>query len=76
MQPPTSGFWGPPAASVDWCEANYAHSHYVCELFNTVSSLMMVLVGLVAAYWHRNVLSPMVTLTTSPNATSFMGMVA
>lgn len=56
MQPPTLGFWGAPTSSVDWCEANYAHSQYICELFNTVSSLMMVAVGLLGAYWHRHVL--------------------
>lgn len=56
MQPPTLGFWGPPTASVDWCEANYAHSQYVCEWFNTLSSSMMVVVGLLGAYWHRRTL--------------------
>src|SRR5437870_13701712 len=39
------GFWGAPTASVDWCEQNYAHLPWVCEAFNTVSSLAMVLAG-------------------------------
>lgn len=39
-------FWGPPSSSVDWCEPNYVHSRYVAELFNTLSSLPMLLVGL------------------------------
>jgi len=50
------GFWGPPTATIDWCEANYAHSSYVCEWFNTVSSLAMVLVGVMGIVLHRRVL--------------------
>jgi dihydroceramidase len=50
------GFWGVPTSSVDWCEANYQHTRYVCELFNTVSSLAMVAVGLGGLWLHRRVL--------------------
>jgi dihydroceramidase len=39
------GFWGPPTASIDWCEQNYALLPWVCEAFNTFSSLAMVLAG-------------------------------
>jgi len=39
------GFWGVPTASIDWCEQNYALLPWVCEAFNTVSSLAMVLAG-------------------------------
>jgi len=39
------GFWGAPTASVDWCERNYALLPWVCEAFNTFSSLAMVLAG-------------------------------
>ena len=53
---PTTGFWGTPTSSVDWCEANYAHTPYVCELFNTVSSLAMVVVGLAGTLCHRRLL--------------------
>lgn len=38
-------FWGLPTSNVDWCEANYVHSRYVAELFNTLSSVPMVLVA-------------------------------
>jgi dihydroceramidase len=51
-----SPFWGSPTASVDWCEANYRFSPYVCELFNTVSSLAMVLGGIVGWTLHRRAL--------------------
>lgn len=46
------GFWGPPTATVDWCEQNYAHTHYVCELFNTLSSLAMLTAGLTGLFLH------------------------
>ena len=51
-----SPFWGPPTASVDWCETNYRFSPYVCELFNTVSSFAMVLGGVAGWACHRRVL--------------------
>lgn len=50
------GYWGVPTSTVDWCEANYEHSAYVCELFNTVSSAAMVAAGLLGIWWHRRVL--------------------
>lgn len=50
------GFWGPPTATIDWCEANYAHSHYVCEWFNTLSSFAMVGVGIAGMLWHWRLL--------------------
>ena len=33
----SSGVWGPPTSSVDWCETNYDWSQYVAEMFNTLS---------------------------------------
>jgi len=56
LQPLEPGFWGSPTASVDWCEQNYAHSSYVCEMFNSVSSVAMLFVGLLGALWHRRTL--------------------
>ena len=50
------GFWGTPTATVDWCESNYAHLSFVCEFFNSLSSLAMVLVGVVGLLLHRRVL--------------------
>jgi dihydroceramidase len=52
------GFWGPPTATVDWCEANYEHSFYVCEMFNAASSLAMVLAGIFGIGLHRRALEP------------------
>src|SRR5579871_6918927 len=48
----TAGFWGPVTSSVDWCEANYAVTPYVAELWNTLSSLAMVAAG-AAGLLHR-----------------------
>lgn len=41
---------------MDWCEANYVHSRYVCESFNTISSVAMVLVGVAGALLYLPVL--------------------
>jgi dihydroceramidase len=51
-----SGFWGPPTASVDWCEANYAVNHYVAEWWNALSSLPLVALGVFGLWLHRTVL--------------------
>jgi len=51
-----AGFWGAPTSTVDWCEANYAQSQYICEFFNTVSSLSMLLAGLLGLWLHRRLL--------------------
>ena len=48
-----TGFWDPVTASMDWCELNYAHSYYVAELFNSVSSLVVVAAGLLGVLLHR-----------------------
>lgn len=47
------GVWGIPTASIDWCEQNYVVTPWVAELWNTVSSLAMVLAGLVGLCSRR-----------------------
>jgi len=54
--PANTGYWGATTATVDWCESNYAHLDYVCELFNSASSLAMVLAGVLGIALHRRVL--------------------
>ncbi len=52
----TPGYWGAPTATVDWCESNYAHSSYVCEWFNTLSSLALIVCGVAGVWLHRRLL--------------------
>ena len=44
------GYWGPVASSIDWCEHNYVVTFYVAEWFNTVSNLIMLVLGLWGAF--------------------------
>jgi dihydroceramidase len=48
-------FWGTPTSTVDWCEVNYAVTPYVCEFFNSLSSLAMVAAGTLGIFFHRRV---------------------
>jgi dihydroceramidase len=50
-----AGFWGMPTSTVDWCEANYAVTPFICEFFNTISSLAMIVAGGLGAFVHRRV---------------------
>ncbi len=50
------GYWGAVTSTVDWCERNYAFTPYVAELFNTTSSLAMVMAGVLGMWLHRGVL--------------------
>eukprot|EP00698_Gefionella_okellyi_P003947 TRINITY_DN13656_c0_g1_i1.p1 TRINITY_DN13656_c0_g1~~TRINITY_DN13656_c0_g1_i1.p1 ORF type:complete len:332 (-),score=42.83 TRINITY_DN13656_c0_g1_i1:181-1122(-) len=43
-----TGYWGPVTATFDWCETNYAVSHFVAEFFNTISNLVGVFSGVMA----------------------------
>lgn len=49
-------FWGTPTSSVNWCEADYGHSRYICEWFNTISSVAMIAAGAIGWSLHRRVL--------------------
>jgi len=43
-------FWGPPTASLDWCEPNYAYTIYIAELWNTLSSLWLTVLAVFGMY--------------------------
>eukprot|EP01125_Pyxidicula_operculata_P017106 TRINITY_DN5956_c0_g1_i3.p1 TRINITY_DN5956_c0_g1~~TRINITY_DN5956_c0_g1_i3.p1 ORF type:complete len:244 (-),score=1.98 TRINITY_DN5956_c0_g1_i3:151-882(-) len=45
-----NGYWGPRTSSVDWCEHNYIHTGLVAETWNTLSSLVLCLLGVVGIY--------------------------
>ena len=49
----TDGYHGPIDATMDWCESNYVVTPYVAEFFNTVSSLPMIVLGLVGVALER-----------------------
>jgi len=41
------GYWDwTSTASIDFCEPNYIHTPYIAELFNTLSSLFIVYIGI------------------------------
>jgi len=46
----TVAFWGPPTASVDWCEKNYEVCHFIAEFWNTITSSFISVLGLVGLY--------------------------
>ncbi len=50
---PDNGFWTPwgPASTVDWCEPNYVVTVWVAEWWNSLSSLPIALLGVVAVVW-------------------------
>eukprot|EP00049_Salpingoeca_infusionum_P018598 m.357949 g.357949 ORF g.357949 m.357949 type:complete len:261 (-) comp17993_c0_seq1:1068-1850(-) len=48
------GVWGPPTASADWCEINYAMTKYIAEFYNAMSSLIFVALGLIGLYHWRS----------------------
>jgi len=47
-------FWGFPDANVNWCEEDYVVTRYIAEFWNTVTSLIIVLVGLHGVYVYRH----------------------
>jgi dihydroceramidase len=70
------GWWGVPTSSIDWCEQNYRFTPYVAELANTVSSLVIVAVGLFGAYVHRQRLEARFLLAFAALACVGLGSVA
>eukprot|EP00039_Didymoeca_costata_P019324 m.337072 g.337072 ORF g.337072 m.337072 type:complete len:256 (-) comp18039_c0_seq1:1390-2157(-) len=41
------GYWGNVTSTIDWCETNYEHSVYIAEYWNSYSSLVLFLAGLI-----------------------------
>ena len=51
IDPNPPGVWGPPTATIDWCEENYATTVYVAEWWNTISNLGIVFSGCWGVRW-------------------------
>ena len=50
-------FWGEITSTIDWCEINYRISVYICEFFNTLSSLCIILVAIGSYVLHRRIMT-------------------
>lgn len=50
-------FWGDITSSVDWCEENYAHSPYIAETYNSLSSLVLCFCGIYGIIVHYKYLN-------------------
>ncbi|GAO46657.1 putative alkaline dihydroceramidase Ydc1 [Saitoella complicata NRRL Y-17804] len=40
------GWWGPPSATIDWCEENYVISSFIAEFINTTTNLGFMVLAL------------------------------
>ncbi|KAI8854110.1 ceramidase, partial [Chytridium lagenaria] len=47
------GYWGNITATIDWCETNHAVSHYVAEYWNTLSSVLYMILTVVGLFSSR-----------------------
>ncbi len=50
------GYWnlddGKITANLDWCELNYIYSYYIAEFYNSFTSLSFSFFGIIAIYYH------------------------
>jgi dihydroceramidase len=42
------GYWGEATSTMDWCEINYEVSYYIAEFWNTISSMFIAWIGVIA----------------------------
>jgi len=49
----STGYWGEVTATIDWCEHNYTLTKYLAEFWNSVSSLVILVLGLAGALLAR-----------------------
>jgi dihydroceramidase len=73
---PFPGLWGEPTSTVDWCEANYEHTRYIAEFFNTLSSVSIVAAGVLGLYLHHRLLEQRFLLCFASVALVGLGSVA
>jgi hypothetical protein len=41
------GYWGAVTSSIDFCEGNYEVTSYIAEFWNSISSFMFCLIGII-----------------------------
>ncbi|CAE7793980.1 Acer3 [Symbiodinium sp. CCMP2456] len=46
------GYWGPPTATMDWCEGNYMVTPYAAEFFNSLTSMFIAVAGILPILVH------------------------
>lgn len=39
-------YWGPPSATIDWCEENYLFTPYIAELINSLTNIGFILLAI------------------------------
>eukprot|EP01084_Bolivina_argentea_P138148 243286_1 len=46
-----NGYWGLPNSDFDWCEYNYLLTQYIAEPWNSITSLLYVIVAMIGQYY-------------------------
>ena len=69
-----NGFWGPVDSTVDWCEANYIVTSYVAEFYNTLSSVPMIIWGIIGIVLTRKYCCKDLKYTAAFTGLSFVGI--
>ena len=59
----TNGYWSDITSTIDWCETNYQISMYICEFFNTLSSLCILLVAINSYLLHQHFMTASLKIT-------------
>lgn len=68
------GFWGPVDSTVDWCEANYVVTSYIAEFYNTVSSVPMIIWGIIGIVLTRKYCCKDLKYTAAFGGLGFVGL--
>lgn len=53
-----AGFWGPVTSSINWCEHDYEVTHFLAEMYNSLTSFGFCVVGALGLYHARHYPQP------------------
>ena len=42
------------SSSIDWCEQNYVYSNYIAEFWNTITNILVMILGISGLYLSSN----------------------